>query len=321
MAGLRIPNVQSLTYKVPGDINLGIILPIHYCLTCGDIQYNMFQASEAVMQAVREVNNNPHLLPNISLGVTLFDDRLDSTHSLARVLQLLPERYTGDFKADQSDIVGIFGGITSDGCLVMVRFLKLFDIPLLSARCTNDDLSRFPNFLRLVPPDKYQVKIMMDMLVYYNWSYVSFVYVDNTYGRNALRQMELLSKEYGICIAVSKGVPFKPSDDDIRDVVKSLRKHKNARVIVSFLYSALVKELLLGWNEYGSKEHHFIWIFSDSLQVDMAPALSNAVLGSFFQRNLTGSSQAFGQVTWPRTPGGVSTGDRCLTVHGRPNLR
>ncbi|XP_064639819.1 metabotropic glutamate receptor-like [Lineus longissimus] len=120
MAGIRIPNVRSLTYKVPGDINLGIILPIHYCQTCGDINYNMFQASEAVMQAVRKINNNPDLLPNITLGVRLFDDRLDSTHSLARVLQLLPERYTGDFDGEPSDIVGIFGGITSDGCLVMV---------------------------------------------------------------------------------------------------------------------------------------------------------------------------------------------------------
>ena len=285
---IYVPNMDNRQFVMDGDIMIGAVVPVHHCIgECSDIHLSMFQAAGAIADSINVINADKSLLPNIQLGVRILDDRLNSTVSLARVVQMLPRKYirggnrpTADVGGEK-DVVGVFGGITSDSCLVMARFLQLFNLPLLSARCTNDRLSEFPNFLRLVPPDKYQVQIMLDIMAYYNWTYVSFVYVDNAYGRNALKQMQELTHKNGLCLAVTEGVPFHPTQQDIEHTVKTLKKNSKARVIVSFLYSSQVLQLIDGWNVEQSNEK-FLWLFSDSLQVPMTPQVSEVLLGSIF---------------------------------------
>ena len=64
---------------------------------------------------------------------------------------------------------------------------------------TSSDLSdkgRFSDFLRVVPSDYYQAQVMVDIVKYYNWTYVSTVYTDGNYGIKGLMIPNMMTYLY-----------------------------------------------------------------------------------------------------------------------------
>ena len=58
------------------------------------------------------------------------------------------------------------------------NLLQLFDIPQIGYSATSRDLSdkhRFRYFVRVVPPDELQAQAMVQIVLKYNWTYVSAV--------------------------------------------------------------------------------------------------------------------------------------------------
>lgn len=58
---------------------------------------------------------------------------------------------------------------------------------------TNDILSdrdRFAYFYRTVLPDKFLIRSMMDVVTYFNWTYISMLYIDDPHGRNAVKGIQ-----------------------------------------------------------------------------------------------------------------------------------
>ena len=65
--------------------------------------------------------------------------------------------------------------------LQVQNLLQLFNIPQVGYSATSQDLSdkdRFSDFLRVVPSDAYQARVMVDIIKYFNWTYVSTVHTD-----------------------------------------------------------------------------------------------------------------------------------------------
>lgn len=63
--------------------------------------------------------------------------------------------------------------------------MRLFHIPQISPASTAKALSdktRFDYFARTVPPDTYQSIALVDVVKSANWSYVSTVYSEGSYG-------------------------------------------------------------------------------------------------------------------------------------------
>ncbi|RWS26413.1 metabotropic glutamate receptor 1-like protein [Leptotrombidium deliense] len=61
------------------------------------------------------------------------------------------------------------------------NLLQLFNIPQIGYSATSRDLSEknyYKYFLRVVPSDFYQAKVMIDLFLSNNWTYVSVLYTD-----------------------------------------------------------------------------------------------------------------------------------------------
>ncbi|RWR99776.1 metabotropic glutamate receptor 5-like protein, partial [Dinothrombium tinctorium] len=61
------------------------------------------------------------------------------------------------------------------------NLLQLFNIPQIGYSATSRDLSAknyYKYFLRVVPSDFYQAKVMIDLFTSLNWTYVSVIYTD-----------------------------------------------------------------------------------------------------------------------------------------------
>ncbi|KAA0189016.1 hypothetical protein HAZT_HAZT005166 [Hyalella azteca] len=210
--------VSSLTFKsssfvhnkrktalLQGDILIGALVPLHYppdefvrAQTCGEIREHYgIQRVEAAFLAVDEINRNPDLLPNITLGIEIRDSCWCSSIALEQSLEFIRNAISdsdscgGSGGLDDSrdfirpnckkNIVGVIGPASSEATIQVQNLLKLFNIPQVGYSATSSYLSnknRFSDFLRVVPSDYYQAQVMVDIVHYYNWTYVSTVYTD-----------------------------------------------------------------------------------------------------------------------------------------------
>ena len=124
-------------------------------------------------------------------------------------------------------------------CLLQVaNLLRLFHIPQISYASTSaalSDKSRFEYFARVVPPDNFQARAMVDIALYFNWTYVSTVASEGDYGEMGIESFQHEARAKNICIAVSEKIPHSAGPDEMDAVIKQLLTRKSARVVVLFL--------------------------------------------------------------------------------------
>lgn len=123
---------------------------------------------------------------------------------------------------DDSPLIGVAGPASSSIALQVQNLLQLFSIPQIGYSTTSKDLSdkaRFSTFLRVVPSDYYQAQVMIDIVKFYNWTYISTVHtgngfrwfpaveiidlfpLDENYGQSGIQAFRELADKNGICIA------------------------------------------------------------------------------------------------------------------------
>lgn len=119
-----------------------------------------------------------------------------------------------------SPLIAIAGPASSSIALQVQNLLQLFSIPQIGYSTTSKDLSdkaRFSTFMRVVPSDYYQAQVMIDIVKYNNWTYISTVHTgmfkilkyphtlkifsDENYGQSGIQAFRELADKYGICIA------------------------------------------------------------------------------------------------------------------------
>ncbi|KAE8750238.1 hypothetical protein FOCC_FOCC003046 [Frankliniella occidentalis] len=238
-----------------GDLTLGGLFPVHEKgdpAACGKKVYNRgVQRLEAMMYAVDQINHDSELLPGIELGVNILDTCSRDTYALNQSLNFVRSSpNTIDLTAlecrDQEPprlkrgipgrIIGVVGGSYSSVSIQVATLLRLFRVPQVSPASTAKDLSdkaRFEFFARTVPPDNYQAIAMVDVVKSLNWTYVSTVHSEGTYGENGIEVFEREASERGVCIAAHIKVHGNADQAAFDDVIRKLSKG-NARAVVLF---------------------------------------------------------------------------------------
>jgi hypothetical protein len=71
----------------------------------------------------------------------------------------------------------------------VANLLRLFRIPQISPASTAkalSDKSRFEMFARTVPPDTFQAIALVDIVKRFNWTYVSTIASEGSYGKSQI---------------------------------------------------------------------------------------------------------------------------------------
>ena len=143
--------------------------------------------------------------------------------------------------------------------------MGLFEIPVLSTFATSDELSdksRFEYFMRLVPPDNFQAIGIVQVLLYYNWTYISLTYSEGSYGENGAKKIEKWKKNNDICIGYEKKIPANSKTYDI--IVKHLVENYKARTVVLFVSTSEARNLFKAIEKSGNMGY-FIWVGTDNI--------------------------------------------------------
>ncbi|XP_020287309.1 metabotropic glutamate receptor [Pseudomyrmex gracilis] len=276
---------HSEAVLIPGDIVLGGLFPVHEKgggTACGpNIYHRGVQRLEAMLFAVDQINRDNKILPDITLGVHILDTCGRDTYALNQSLHFVRaslsnidisvlecrDKSTPRVKktANAGPVFGVIGGSYSSVSLQVANLLRLFHIPQISPASTAKALSdktRFDYFARTVPPDTFQSIALVDVVKIANWSYVSTVYSEGSYGEYGIEVFTREATERNVCIAAAVKVPSAADDKIFDDIIQRLNKKPNARAIVLFTRAEDARGILEAARR-SNLSQPFQWLASD----------------------------------------------------------
>nr|XP_015216178.1 PREDICTED: extracellular calcium-sensing receptor-like [Lepisosteus oculatus] len=235
-----------------GDIILGGIFESHFKtvypelsftakpeqLSCERFDIAGFQYAQTMAFAIEEINRDPALLPNITLGYRLYSNcqNLEMAHRAATALISGEDESVTDYSCTGTPpVLAIVGDPASTHSIAISRTLGLFRIPMVSYYATCSCLSNrkeFPSFFRTIPSDTFQVKAMVQIFRHYGWTWIGVIVSNDDYGLYALKLFTEEVNRFG-CIAFTEILPLINNKAEILKIVKTIRE-STAKVIAVF---------------------------------------------------------------------------------------
>lgn len=273
-----------------GNVTLGGLFFLHYKginnEECGDFNAPGLGHAQAMIYAIEKINNDSNLLPNVTLGYDIHDycesaslamkatyhfvKGTDSHFACSQESKPLTLENNSTVKQhNSSPIVSLIGPADSGSSVLVGSLLKVAGIPAVSYAATSEELSSpfYKHFYRTVPSDKQQASAMADLFEYFEWSYVGTVAVDDSYGRYGVWALEKESfTRKSFCIALSEYIPRLNYMSKIEIVVSKLKRHKNVKVIVLWLFGGYGRGFLKEAEKQNLLDR--TWILSDALAAE-----------------------------------------------------
>uniref|UniRef100_A0A8C4SGU0 Extracellular calcium-sensing receptor-like n=1 Tax=Erpetoichthys calabaricus TaxID=27687 RepID=A0A8C4SGU0_ERPCA len=206
--------------------------------TCERFDISVFQTAQTMVFAIEEINKDLTLLPNITLGYSLYDNCMHLPVALRAAVALVSglDEVISDVSCEgMPPVLAIVGDPASTNTIAISRITSLFHIPLVSYYATCPCLSNkkeYPSFFRTIPSDTFQVKAMVEIIKHYGWTWVGILVSNDDYGLYALKIFNEEVNKFG-CISFAEIIPNASEEKKLLQVA-SIIKTSTAKVIVAF---------------------------------------------------------------------------------------
>ncbi|XP_008307538.1 extracellular calcium-sensing receptor-like [Cynoglossus semilaevis] len=248
-----------------GDVVLGGLFQVHFFSDYSDLSFTSeppqpichgfditgFRLAQTMAFAVDEINRNPNLLPNVTLGYSIRDNCIEVKIALRAALSLANGQEK-NVKLERTCegtplVLGIVGDSSSTHTITISRILGLYRVPLVSyfATCSClSDTQMFPSFFRTIPSDSFQVRAMIQILKHFGWTWAGLLISDDDYGVHAARSFQSdLGPIAGGCLAYTEILPWTNDRTELKRIVNVMRK-STARVVIVFAHQAHMLNLM-----------------------------------------------------------------------------
>ncbi|XP_075128885.1 extracellular calcium-sensing receptor-like [Leptodactylus fuscus] len=301
-----------LGISASGDILFGAVLPLHMekeypklmytekprPAICKKLTLETYLQLHVVKYATMEINSNPDLLPNITLGYHIYD----SCSVLQRELEGTIWMMTGDTKAvpnfqcrRKEKLAAIIGHSTSTYSILMAHILGLTRYPQISHLSTSSllsDKTQYPSFFRTVPSDAFQSKGLAQLVLHFSWTWVGLVALANDYGQQGIQVIKQEILKSGACVEFTEYIQIGKPDSNVPHIGQVI-KDSTAQAVVIFStdvhFLPLLEELLrLNVTEK-------IWVASEAWSTTslfsakkFAKVLAGTIGFAFYRGNIPG---------------------------------
>ncbi|XP_074496736.1 extracellular calcium-sensing receptor-like [Sebastes fasciatus] len=238
-----------------GDVVLGGLFHIHFFSSFSDLSFTSepqqptchsfnvvgFRQAQTMAFAIDEINRNSNLLPNLTLGYSLYDNCNNLGIGFRAALSLASGQ-DEQFILDKTcvgtpSVLGIVGESSSRRSIAISAVLGLYRVPMVSyfATCSClSDRQKFPSFFRTIPSDAFQVRAMIQIIRRFGWTWTGLLVSDDDYGLHAARSFQSdLAQSGGGCLAYLEFLPWGKDAAELRRIVDLMRK-STARVVIVF---------------------------------------------------------------------------------------
>uniref|UniRef100_A0A8C6KF30 G-protein coupled receptors family 3 profile domain-containing protein n=1 Tax=Nothobranchius furzeri TaxID=105023 RepID=A0A8C6KF30_NOTFU len=243
-----------------GDVVVGGIFQVHFFSVSPDLsfvsepeQLPFFFVSFDVLGlrqahtmafAIDEINRNSKLLPNVTLGYSLYDNCLTLGVGFRSALALISgqqEQIVVGKICGSPSVLGIVGDSSSRHNIAISSVLSLYRVPIVSyfATCSClSDRQMFPSFFRTIPSDAFQVRAMIQILKHFGWTWAGLLISDDDYGFYAAKSFQNdLSLSGEGCLAYVEVLPWSRDLTELKRIVDVMKK-STARVVIGFAHVA-----------------------------------------------------------------------------------
>ena len=278
----RVRGARNRTGK---DFVLGGLFPIHNAAVgggeCGIIRKETgLERMEAMLYAVDIINAGDSLLSGLTLGYDIRDTCSSENIGLDESIDLVITNSQLDIESCQvasllevnnteldafqgASTAGVVGASNSGVSVPVAGLLRLFTTPQISYASSSallNNRNSYSYFYRTTPPDTLQAQAMVDLLLYFNWTYISTIYSQDTYGEPGIDELHALAEKSGICIDLNEGIDSSFSDEQFNELAqKVVQSEANVIILFSSEHDAikLFKQLQPIYTR------NFTWIASD----------------------------------------------------------
>ncbi|XP_034083749.1 extracellular calcium-sensing receptor-like [Gymnodraco acuticeps] len=248
-----------------GDVVLGGLFEIHFFSVFPDLSFTSkpqqpichgfdvlgFRQAQAMAFAVDEINRNSDLLPNVTLGYSLYDNCVKLGIGFRAALSLASgqeEQFMlNETCVGNPPVIGIVGDSSSTRSIAISAVLGLYRVPMVSYFATCSCLSnrqKFPSFFRTIPSDAFQVHAMIQILRRFGWTWTGLLVSDDDYGLHAARSFQYdLAQSGGGCLAYLEVLPWGNNPFEIKRIVDVMKK-STARVVIVFAHESHMINLM-----------------------------------------------------------------------------
>ncbi|XP_026222222.1 vomeronasal type-2 receptor 1-like [Anabas testudineus] len=224
---------------------------------CEGFDLRSFRWTHVMIFSIEEINKDPVLLPNVSLGYRILSSCASPTSALRAALALVSglEEISSTSPCAPA-ISALIGESGSSQSIPVAGTFGSFQLPIVSyfssCACLTDRV-KYPTFFRTVSSDYFQAKALAALINHFGWQWIGVIQSDNDYGRSGIMTFTEEVKKFGVCIAfVGKILRTYPMDK-ILNVVKII-KQSTVKVILAFttegdfypLMTEIVKQNITG---------------------------------------------------------------------------
>nr|XP_056720086.1 vomeronasal type-2 receptor 26-like [Euleptes europaea] len=187
-----------------------------------------YQHILALVFAIHEINKNPNILPNVTLGFHIHDSYIFLKWTYRTTLDLLftSRVLVPNYKCDtQKKMMGVIGGYSSETSTDMATLLSRYKIPQFSFgsfESAVDNPTSLPSFYRTVPQETLQYEGIVQLLLHFDWKWVGLITLDDEGGDRFLQAFEPMLSSNGICVAFKEKAAGQAHWDDIHFMLKYL---------------------------------------------------------------------------------------------------
>ncbi|XP_070810145.1 vomeronasal type-2 receptor 26-like [Pituophis catenifer annectens] len=248
MKALKCPEVDPFPvpheWYQPGDVLIGgmashIIYafrehlfyehPSRELYGLSDLITKFYQHLLSLAFAVKEINENQEILPNITLGFHIHDSYYDARMTFRTTLDLLfkSDRFMPNYKCGlQTDLVAIIGGLgseTSSHMADIVEFYKIPQLPYGSFPPKEFHISKFSSFYFMAPNERLVYIGFIRLLQHFGWKWVGLFAVKNESGEHFLKKLQEMLSHQGICPAFIQRIPPQLSLDEVHTSIHAIQ--------------------------------------------------------------------------------------------------
>ncbi|XP_047126900.1 metabotropic glutamate receptor 1 [Hydra vulgaris] len=263
--------------KKEGLFRIYALLSVHTC-DQNTIRYRGVAQTEALIYTIERANL---FFKKPMIGYTIYDvddyenmdylvnATLDITLSSVERLSSFNDSTTSTLSKSnkfESTTLGLVGLVTSANAKYAHHTFSYINLPVISYSATSDELSNkdlYPNFYRTVPPDVFQVTLISNLLKFFNWTYVSIVASDDSYGRSGALQLSRKLGEDGICVH-SKSV----ITDQNKKIDLIINLNSNPKIKVIVYWGNFISLKLLLSKSKKCKLYGKVWILSEGVGLE-----------------------------------------------------
>ncbi|XP_013921681.1 PREDICTED: vomeronasal type-2 receptor 26-like [Thamnophis sirtalis] len=243
-----------------------------------------YQHVLALEFAVKKINENPFILPNVTLGFHIYDIYSDARLTYQATMQLIctKNKFIPNYECGLNDkLSAIIGGLRSDTSHLISNVLGIYKTPqlLYGSTLKRTNKTEFLSPYRMVPDDTIQYLGILQLLLHFKWIWIGFIADDKDNGEMFLKLMLPLFSERGICLAFTETCPENVSFEDYKeDIIRKgsemYNKIMNSVATALIFYGEADSIIFLRWVLYFPeievslcKPKGKVWIFTAQMEI------------------------------------------------------